>query len=95
MVAELTFDGDTDRQCVNVTVNPDVLVEGTESFALVLNSDESVILQLEEATIQIVDSASRITHVLQLPVFSLTPYVHLRYQSYRKPTSLQCMTLHF
>ena len=57
-MATFTFDADTDRQCINITANPDNITEGMENFTLVLNSTDDVILLPEETEVQVVDTGS-------------------------------------
>ena len=52
----LTFDGSTDRQCENIPLEDDMILEGVEEFNVVLESDEErVTLSPERAVVRITD----------------------------------------
>lgn len=60
VMTELTFSAQQTRQCVNVTILDDVLLEGVEDFSANLSTaDGQVALDPQEAAVTIVDNDGR------------------------------------
>ena len=60
---QLTFDGNTDRLPVTITIIDDSILENTEDFFAVLaTSDAAVSLSPEQATINILEDNDGIYH---------------------------------
>lgn len=59
IMTTLTFSPGVDRQCVNVTLPDDGIVEGEETFNVTLTSNDSILLVPETAMVVIEESSSK------------------------------------